>query len=248
MSSTPSSTTGTAAPSPVADQPPPGPAPEGAQRRSVGNRLGAAPWAELAAPIGLVVLVVVFGILTPTFLTGGNIEAILAASAILVVLAVGQTFVVATSGIDLSVASTMTLGAVVLGQFVVAGTSIYLACLAGIVAAALVGVVNGLLVARGKITDFIVTLATLSAASGLALVIADGKPQPVIDGFLLEPIFGTADLADFAELVVPELRRRGRMPAEPATGTLREQMLGRPGPHLSADHPGARFAVVPATV
>ncbi|WP_200944439.1 ABC transporter permease [Geodermatophilus sp. Leaf369] len=186
MSSTPSSTTGTAAPSPVADQPPPGPATDGAQRRSVGNRLGAAPWAELAAPIGLVVLVVVFGILTPTFLTGGNIEAILAASAILVVLAVGQTFVVATSGIDLSVASTMTLGAVVLGQFVVAGTSIYLACLAGIVAAALVGVVNGLLVARGKITDFIVTLATLSAASGLALVIADGKPQPVIDGFLLE--------------------------------------------------------------
>jgi alkanesulfonate monooxygenase SsuD/methylene tetrahydromethanopterin reductase-like flavin-dependent oxidoreductase (luciferase family) len=69
-----------------------------------------------------------------------------------------------------------------------------------------------------------------------------------LDGFLLEPIFGTADLADFADLVVPELRRRGRMPAEPATGTLREQMLGRPGPHLSADHPGARFAVVPATV
>ncbi|NRD27519.1 NtaA/DmoA family FMN-dependent monooxygenase [Frigoribacterium sp. VKM Ac-2836] len=69
-----------------------------------------------------------------------------------------------------------------------------------------------------------------------------------LDGFLLEPIFGTADLADFAELVVPELRRRGRMPAEPATGTLREQMLGRPGPHLSADHPGARFAVVPTTV
>ncbi|MGY2065117.1 ABC transporter permease [Blastococcus sp. SYSU DS0619] len=169
------------------DAPPPAPdgAGQDASRRSLGNRLAAAPWAELAAPVGLVVLVVVFGLLTPTFLTGGNIEAILLASAILVVLAVGQTFVVATSGIDLSVASSMTLGAVVLGQFAAAGVSIYLACLAGIAASALVGLVNGLLVARGRITDFIVTLATLSAASGLALIIADGRPQPVLDGFLL---------------------------------------------------------------
>ena len=163
-----------------------GPAAPQEDRRSLGNRLSAAPWAELAAPIGLVVLVVVFGILTPTFLTGGNLEAILLAAAILVILAVGQTFVVATSGIDLSVASAMTLGAVVLGQFAASGASIYLACLAGIVAAGLVGVVNGLLVARGKITDFIVTLATLSAASGLALILADGKPTPVLDAFLLD--------------------------------------------------------------
>ncbi len=163
-----------------------GPSAPDDHRRSLGNRLAAAPWAELAAPIGLVVLVVVFGILTPTFLTLGNIEAILLAAAILVVLAVGQTFVVATSGIDLSVASAMTLGAVVLGQFVAAGTSIYLACLAGILAAGLVGVLNGLLVAKGRITDFIVTLATLSAASGLALVLSDGKPTPVLDSFLLE--------------------------------------------------------------
>ncbi|MGY1653015.1 ABC transporter permease [Geodermatophilus sp. SYSU D01119] len=187
MNATDSSSTRTAppsaAPTPAADAAPPT---ETAPRRSLGNRLAAAPWAELAAPIGLVVLVVVFGILTPDFLTSGNIEAILLASAILVVLAVGQTFVVATSGIDLSVASTMTLGAVVLGQCTAAGLDIYLSCLIGIGAAAVVGVVNGLMVAKGRITDFIVTLATLSAASGLALVLADGKPVPVLDGFLLE--------------------------------------------------------------
>lgn len=67
-----------------------------------------------------------------------------------------------------------------------------------------------------------------------------------LDGFLLEPLFGTADCVDFAELVVPELRRRGRMPLEPATGTLREQVLGRPGAHLSADHPGRTFVVTPS--
>jgi long-chain alkane monooxygenase len=64
-----------------------------------------------------------------------------------------------------------------------------------------------------------------------------------LDGFLLEPIFPPSDLEDFAALVVPELRKRGRMPAVPTAGTLREQMLGRPGAHLSDDHPGARFSV-----
>jgi putative xylitol transport system permease protein len=175
-----------AEPAPPPAAPSTGAAPPEDSRRSLGNRLSSAPWAELAAPVGLVVLVIVFGILTPTFLTTGNLEAILLAAAILVILAVGQTFVIATSGIDLSVASAMTLGAVVLGQFVAAGTSIYLACLAGIVASSVVGVVNGLLVSKGRITDFIVTLATLSAASGLALILADGKPVPVLDSFLLD--------------------------------------------------------------
>ncbi|RKR75032.1 NtaA/DmoA family FMN-dependent monooxygenase [Frondihabitans australicus] len=68
-----------------------------------------------------------------------------------------------------------------------------------------------------------------------------------LDGFLIEPLFGTADCEDFATLVVPELRRRGRMPASPATGTLRAQVTGG-GAHLAADHPGRRFVVTPAAV
>src|SRR6478736_917482 len=90
-------------------------------RPTTSERLAAAPWPELAAPVALVALVLVFGALDSTFLSTGNIDAILQASAILVVLAVGQTFVVATAGIDLSVASTMTLGAVVLGQVYTSG-------------------------------------------------------------------------------------------------------------------------------
>jgi FMN-dependent oxidoreductase (nitrilotriacetate monooxygenase family) len=65
-----------------------------------------------------------------------------------------------------------------------------------------------------------------------------------LDGFLLEPIFPLADLVDFTELVVPELRRRGRMPLQGAEGSLREQMLGKEGPHLADDHPGTRFRAV----
>jgi ribose/xylose/arabinose/galactoside ABC-type transport system permease subunit len=106
-----------------------------AARPSWRDRLVDLPLPEIAAPVALVLLVVAFGALDGTFLSRGNIEAVLQASAILVVLAVGQAFVIATGGIDLSVASTMTLGAVVLGQVYATGAGIGWAILAGIAAA-----------------------------------------------------------------------------------------------------------------
>ncbi|WP_433517569.1 ABC transporter permease [Nonomuraea sp. CA-143628] len=142
-------------------------------------------WAEWAALVGLIVLVIVFQALNPTFLSAGNIASMLVAAAILIILSVGQTFVIATAGIDLSIASAMTLGAVAFGQAYSMGWGLTLSCLAAIVASGLVGVVNGVIIARGKITDFIVTLGTLSAASGLALILSEGKPVTIIDAALL---------------------------------------------------------------
>src|SRR6478752_7612432 len=95
------------------------------QRATTSERLASAPWPELAAPVALVALVLVFGALDSTFLTTGNIDAILQARAILIVLAVGQTLVVATAGIALSVATTMTLAAVVLGRVYASGAGIF---------------------------------------------------------------------------------------------------------------------------
>ncbi|MCU1537687.1 MAG: sugar transporter, permease protein [Humibacillus sp.] len=158
-------------------------------------------WADWAALVGLVVLVVVFQSLNPTFLSAGNIQSMLVASAILIVLAIGQTFVVATSGIDLSVASTMTLSAVVFGLVFTAGLPLPLAMAAAVVAGALVGLANGLLVSRGRITDFIVTLGTLSAASGLALVLADGKPATIISGPLLTLSTGSVGILGYSVIV-----------------------------------------------
>jgi ribose/xylose/arabinose/galactoside ABC-type transport system permease subunit len=142
-------------------------------------------WAEWAALVGLVVLVVVFQALNSTFLSLGNVQAMLVSAAILVVLSVGQTFVVATGGIDLSIASTMTFGAVAFGGAFAAGLPMVVCCLLAVVAGGAIGLVNGLLIGRGKITDFIVTLGTLSAASGVALVLSDGKPVTVVNAFLL---------------------------------------------------------------
>lgn len=143
-------------------------------------------WADWAALVGLVVLVIVFQSINSTFLSTGNVQSMLVASAILIILSIGQTFVIATGGIDLSVSSIMTFGAVIFGWTFLHGWSLPLCMIAAIVAGLLFGALNGTIIARGKITDFVVTLGALSAASGLALIIADGKPATVISPFLLK--------------------------------------------------------------
>ncbi len=155
--------------------------------------------ANWAAPIALVVLAIVFQVLNPTFLSLGNLESMLSASSILIVLAIGQTFVVATAGIDLSIASAMTFAAVIFGAVFRFG--LLAAILAAIAAGLAVGMVNGLLIARGRITDFIVTLGTLSAASGTALIVADGKPKTIISAPLLKLSTGTVWIFGYAFLL-----------------------------------------------
>lgn len=162
-------------------------------------------WAEWAAPIGLLVLVIVFQSLNSTFLSAGNIRSMLVAASILIVLAIGQTFVIATAGIDLSIASTMTLAAIVFGLVFTGGLGLLPAMLAAVVAGGLVGLANGLLISRGKITDFIVTLGTLSAASGLALIISDGKPMTIISAPLLRLSTGAVGIIGYSVIIAAVL-------------------------------------------
>jgi ribose/xylose/arabinose/galactoside ABC-type transport system permease subunit len=143
-------------------------------------------WAEWTVIPAFVVLLVVFGLISDVFLTGDNIESVLAASAVLIVLAIGQTFAVATAGIDLSMGSVLTLAGVVLGQLYSHGRSIWLGILAALLVGAAVGFLNGFVIAKARINDFIVTLGSLSIAAGLALVISDGKPVEVINKTMLD--------------------------------------------------------------
>jgi ribose/xylose/arabinose/galactoside ABC-type transport system permease subunit len=136
-------------------------------------------WADHAAIIGLILLVAVFTALNPVFLTVGNIQSILIAASILIVLTIGQAFVILSDGIDLSVASTMTLAVIAFGIAYAQGAGLIVSMIAAIVAGSLVGILNGVLIAKGKITDFIVTLGSLSVASGLALILSDGKPKSI---------------------------------------------------------------------
>jgi ribose transport system permease protein len=137
---------------------------------------------ESSGPLfGLLLLCLALFILTPFFLTVTNILNVFQQVAVLSILALGSTAVIITGGIDLSVGSVLALCGAVLGwTFVHLGLPMPLAIALALAVAALVGLVNGTLVTAGRLPPFIATLATLSAARGLALVITGGRP---ISGF-----------------------------------------------------------------
>lgn len=131
--------------------------------------------------VGLVVLIIVMTVLSPVFLTVTNAFNVLQQISVLAILSLGATAVIITEGIDLSVGSVLALGGVVMAwAFAIAGLPMWLAILIGLGAGAAIGLINGLLITAGRLPPFIATLATLSAARGLALVISDGRP---ISGF-----------------------------------------------------------------
>jgi ribose transport system permease protein len=158
---------------PETDSPPP------TQHRSVGEII-----ARYAAPIALVALFVIFFIATPKFLTTSNMTALFISAAILVVLAMGQQLVITVAGIDLSVGSNLPWAATIIGWTSSHGWGTPASIVAGILAGLAVGIVNGILVARLKMTDFIVTLGSLSVVSGLTLLVTSGNQIAVSSGFL----------------------------------------------------------------
>ncbi|GAA1492276.1 ABC transporter permease [Curtobacterium herbarum] len=135
--------------------------------------------ANNGALVGLVVLCIALFIATPDFLTGRNLLNIGIQVSTVAVLAFGVTFVIVAGGIDLSVGSVAALSAMVSAWFfATAGLPGWLALVGGLVAGLVTGVVNGLASAYGKLPSFIATLAMLSVARGLTLVLSDGKPVP----------------------------------------------------------------------
>ncbi|MDY7529783.1 MULTISPECIES: ABC transporter permease [unclassified Cryobacterium] len=133
--------------------------------------------ANNGALVGLVVLCLALFIATPDFLTGQNLLNIGIQVSTVAVLAFGMTFVIVAGGIDLSVGAVAALAAMVSSWlFVAAGLPGWLTLIGGLVTGLLAGMVNGLANAYGKLPSFIATLAMLSVARGLTLVISDGRP------------------------------------------------------------------------
>jgi rhamnose transport system permease protein len=124
---------------------------------------------ELGILAALVLLIGVTLIANPRFLSGQNVRDLMLSAAILVVLAAGQTMVVITRNVDLSVGSVLGLSAYATGTLLVThpGTPVVLAILAGMAVGALCGLVNGVVVAVAKVPSLVVTLGTLYAVRGL---------------------------------------------------------------------------------
>ncbi|MCP9623541.1 ABC transporter permease [Nocardia otitidiscaviarum] len=140
--------------------------------------------AEFAAPLALVVLWVVFFIATPHFLTLDNISDLLVASTILTVLALGQQFAITAGGIDLSVGANLPWAAAILGYLTAQGYPLAIGITGAILGGLAVGVVNGVLVGRLGMTDFVVTLGMLSVLNGITLLLTHGNTQAVSSQFL----------------------------------------------------------------
>ncbi len=132
---------------------------------------------KLLAFASLLALMIFFSLASPNFMQTDNMVAILQATAVNGVLAIACTFVIITSGIDLSVGTLMTFCAVMAG---VVCTMLGLPMSAGVIAAlisgAFMGWVSGVLIAKLKVPPFIATLGMMMLLKGLSLVISGTKP------------------------------------------------------------------------
>lgn len=117
-----------------------------------------------------------FGALSDRFLSGANFSLILQQVMVVGVIAIGQTLIILTAGIDLSCGMVMALGSIVMTKFAAdLGLPPALAILCGIGATTLFGLANGLLVTRIKLPPFIVTLGTLNIAFAITQIYSSAQ-------------------------------------------------------------------------
>lgn len=127
-----------------------------------------------------ILLVIVATILSPRFLTSVNLLNVARQISIFGILAIGQTFVILTGGIDLSVGSVLALVVVLVGG-VLPEYGIFAAILVGLLVGIALGIINGLGITLGNIQPFIMTLGMLGIARGIAYIYTGGMPIPVLD-------------------------------------------------------------------
>ncbi|MGL4308559.1 ribose ABC transporter permease [Cetobacterium sp. SF1] len=139
--------------------------------------------------VGLIGFSIIVSILNPRFLSFMNILNVLRQTSVNSVIAIGMTLVILTGGIDLSVGSILAISGALCAGMMAMGINSVVAIILSLVAGFLFGVLNGVLVSKGKLQPFIVTLVTMTLLRGATLVYTDGKPIPVRDGgFLFENI------------------------------------------------------------
>lgn len=134
------------------------------------------PIGQLGPFIALLMACVFFGITTDRFFSGENFSLILQQIAVVGVIAIGQTLIILTAGIDLSCGMVMALGSIVMTKFAAdLGMPPALAVLCGIAATAAFGFVNGLLVTKIKLPPFIVTLGTFNIAFAITQLYSNAQ-------------------------------------------------------------------------
>lgn len=147
----------------------------------------------LSPGIVLVIAVIIFGVISPRFFYANNLSLITQQVAVVGTLAVAQTLIILTAGIDLSVGAIMVLSSMVMAQTASQNhVPAVLALLLGLVVGLAAGAINGLLVTRLKLPPFIVTLGTLNVF--LALTLLYSNSASVIGQDIPDIITATGDV------------------------------------------------------
>lgn len=126
------------------------------------------------------IMFVAMSLLSDDFLTARNIMNIIRQNAFVGMIAIGMTFVIITGGIDLSVGSLIAFGSMCAAFFCTTDSPdrilpVPVVILIGLAASMLIGLVNGLLITKGRVAPFIATLGTMTITRGLELLINDGR-------------------------------------------------------------------------
>lgn len=137
----------------------------------------------LSISLVFLILFVLFSVATDAFFTSENLVNVARQIAPTVIVAMAMTFVITTGQIDLSVGSLLGLSAAVLGIWAVSGNAFVALALTLVLGLGL-GLVNGALVAYGRMQSFIVTLAALTAVRGVALMVTGGYSTPIDSPFI----------------------------------------------------------------
>lgn len=134
----------------------------------------------------------VFTFLSPYFLSVNNLLTVATQTAIIAIIAIGQTYVMITTGIDLSIGSNIALSGMLAGLAMTNGVPVPIALLVGLASGLLVGLLNGLMVTYGKIPPFIATLCTMMAVRGVSLTLTQGIPVSSLPGSFT--VMGTGNI------------------------------------------------------
>jgi ribose transport system permease protein len=149
--------------------------------------------------IVLLMVIAFFALNNERFLSVPNARTILIAAAPFALVALGQTIVILTGGIDLSVGSVIAVSAMTAAWISVQAPDLwFVGIVAAVAVGSFVGLINGLVVSRLNVAPFVATLGTLTVASGFAYVIGGGAP---ING--LPPAFGNIANTTFLGLQLP---------------------------------------------
>lgn len=131
---------------------------------------------EAAVLAALFLLIIIFSMIEPVYLTPSNMIDIIKQGTINGILAIGITFAIISGGIDLSIGCTFAIVIVTVGQLTVEKVPTLIALSAGAVLGGIMGSLNGLLITKLKLQPFIATLGTMSVYRGLAYVFTGGWP------------------------------------------------------------------------